>query len=247
MATDWIKMRKSLWNDPRVLSVTARLQQANPTVTKLTVIGALFGLWSLADTHGESFRGLSANLIDSEVGISGFCEALPPDWFRVRRNGIELPNYEIHNGTTAKSRALSAKRVARHRAKTGNADVTLGPLPDQTRTRPEKTREKKPPPTTVDASAIRAYLREEVGYTLDVVVVQNLLLDFGLVAVADVAEHLASRRPSHRKAKNPAGLVTKLAQDSIDSGLGRDDYEYEPFANWRARRDSEVAKVGGRG
>lgn len=242
----WIKMRKSLWNDPRVLSIATKLHQAKPTV-----IGGLFALWSLADTHGESFKGISTQVLDAEIGIEGFCAALPRDWFVTRGNRIELPNYSAHNGTTAKTRALVSKRVEKHREESSNADVTREPLPDQDQTRKEQ-KEKQPPPTGDDSSAIRAYAKAELNIDLQTAVVNSLLVDFGLVGVVETLDHLASRPPSTRfkGVTSPVGFLRSLAKKAKAGrgSLDREDHEYEPFENWRTRMneavEAKLAKVG---
>ncbi|HKS73496.1 MAG TPA: hypothetical protein VJQ82_09900 [Terriglobales bacterium] len=67
-------------------------------------------------------------------------------WLSVTADGIELSNFGRHNGETAKSRALTAKRVAKHKANAkdneegngkGNAATVTAPLPKEEKRREE--------------------------------------------------------------------------------------------------------------
>ena len=137
MAADWIKMRTNLWTDPRVVRIVSALN-----VDRATAIGALFRLWSLADEHSETgfLPGYDLKLIDREVGIEGFAAAVRDvGWLRVRAQGIILPNFEEHNGYSAKRRAQDSSR------KKGVRKVSASRA-DKKRTREEKRREEKKQP-----------------------------------------------------------------------------------------------------
>ncbi|MFH1010558.1 MAG: hypothetical protein V1784_04915 [bacterium] len=150
----WIKLEKSLEDDPRVLRMIAQLRNAdvthdrynsNASVTlvkraPLLVFGALVRLWWYADTHirEDNRIDLGATEIDELVGLDGFCEMMPQDWLReIDDKTVELPDFQEHNGVEAKKRAVTQKRVQRHRnahsVTSCNADVTHDALPDQTR------------------------------------------------------------------------------------------------------------------
>lgn len=143
----WIKFEKDLLTDPRVLRIARNLEskfssignaQALPAVT--LVCGALVRIWSLADTHLDSddLLPLGFGELDEVVGIPGFCALVPSDWLvEIDEHTVKLPNFHAHNGTEAKKKAVTQKRVARHRAalQGGNGRA----LPDQTRPRPDKT------------------------------------------------------------------------------------------------------------
>jgi hypothetical protein len=148
VSNEWIKFRVKLATDGRVRSA-ARATKQKPA----TILGGLIILWSLADSHADDagmLRGYNTDDIDELTGIKGFCAALPVDWIEVAADGVLLPNYHEHNGTTAKRRADSNARVAKFR-QNGNADVTHGALQigckpvtkSVTRTRTRKEQEKK--------------------------------------------------------------------------------------------------------
>ena len=62
-------------------------------------------------------------------------------WLSVAEDGsITLPNFDAHNGETAKQRALTAKRVAKSKLKSNGGSVTLPvtlPLPREEKRREE--------------------------------------------------------------------------------------------------------------
>lgn len=143
MAGDWIKMRGNLWDDPRV----ARLVDLTDT-SEAAVIGALYWLWATADQHTETgvMLGLSLRQIDRKTGIKGIGDALVAvGWVADHTEGIRIVNFEDHNGSSAKKRAQTAKRVAAH--KTANAQVTpeteTGNAPSVTETLAERDLEKR--------------------------------------------------------------------------------------------------------
>lgn len=114
MAGDWIKMRSNLWDDPRIARLCDITDQP-----EAMVIGGLYWLWSAADQHTEDglMVGLSLRQIDRKTGISGFGEALVAvSWIAEEDSGIRIVNFDDHNGSSAKKRAQTAKRVAKHTA-----------------------------------------------------------------------------------------------------------------------------------
>lgn len=118
MAGDWIKMRGNLWDDPRI----ARLCDMTGE-SEAAVIGGLYWLWATADQHTEDgvMPGLSLRQIDRKTGVKGLGEALVSvGWLADHPEGVRIVNFEEHNGTSAKKRAVTAKRVANYRS--GNAD-----------------------------------------------------------------------------------------------------------------------------
>jgi hypothetical protein len=122
MAGDWIKFRVKLVTDGRVRAM-ARATKQKPA----TIIGGLLMLWSIADEHADDhglLPGYTFEDIDDITGVKGFAVAMPPDWIESEEGSIRLPNYQEHNGSTAKNRAESAKRMARSRNK-GSENVAL--------------------------------------------------------------------------------------------------------------------------
>lgn len=156
----WIKFEKSLRDDPRVIRIARQLGNAGVTHPRFTsnalvtlVLGCLTQLWCYADTHVREGDVLDLGIddIDEVVGVQGFCSLIPNDWLEViDAEHVKLPGFLAHNGTEARKKALTQKRVARHREgsvtpervstkRTCNADA----LPDQDldQTRPDQKKE----------------------------------------------------------------------------------------------------------
>ena len=114
MAGDWIKMRTNLWDDPRVMRLCDDTDQPEGMI-----IGGLYWLWSAADEHTEDgiMVGLTLRSIDRKTGIKGFGQALCDiGWLADHPEGVRLVNFDDHNGSSAKKRCQTAKRVANHRS-----------------------------------------------------------------------------------------------------------------------------------
>lgn len=132
MAGDWIKMRGNLWDDPRVAKLCDLTDQG-----EAAIVGGLYWLWATADQHSAdgTMPGLSLRQIDRKTGIQGFGQALCDiGWISESDEGIQIVRFEEHNGASAKSRAMTAKRVANHKERTANAEVTVTPLAESQET-----------------------------------------------------------------------------------------------------------------
>lgn len=130
MAGDWIKMRGNLWDDPRVAKIVDLTDSS-----EAAVIGALYWLWATADQHTEDgiMPGLTLKSIDRKTGVQGFAQALIDIyWLADHPEGVRIVEFEKHNGSSAKKRLETAKRVANHRSgNTSNTDVTQEALQKQ--------------------------------------------------------------------------------------------------------------------
>lgn len=143
MAGDWIKMEKITPDKPEVYAI-ANLLNIDPDA----VFGKLFRVWSWFDDHSEIGNAPSVTkmLLDRITGVTGFADAMIDAGWMIEDDGqLLLPNFNRHNGQTAKNRALTAKRVSKTRNKS-NADTVTGSNDDVTQTplpREEKRREEK--------------------------------------------------------------------------------------------------------
>ena len=134
MAGDWIKMRVNLASDPAVIGMSIALG-----LDEDTVVGKLHRIWSWADQHTEDghAEGVTAEWVDSLVGVENFSSLLEKQgWMRIKKSGITIPNFEVHNGKSAKTRALATKRKVTERSRKGHA-------PAVTKTGLEKRRERE--------------------------------------------------------------------------------------------------------
>lgn len=132
MAGDWIKMRDNLWDDPRVIKIVDMTDSS-----EAAVIGSLYWLWSTADQHTEDgfMPSLTLRSIDRKTGVNGFAAAMCSiGWIEEKSDGVLIVDFDKHNGTSAKKRCQTAKRVAKHEAANGkkqknneNAATDTGP------------------------------------------------------------------------------------------------------------------------
>lgn len=125
MAGDWIKMRSNLWDDPRV----TRMVDVTDS-SEAAVIGALYWLWATADQHSSDgwMPGMTLRQIDRKTGVAGMGEALKAvGWIELAEDGITLSRFTEHNGTSAKSRGETARRVQEHRKRACNEKVVTDP------------------------------------------------------------------------------------------------------------------------
>jgi hypothetical protein len=131
MSGDWIKMRTNLDTDPRVLEIATKLG-----VTELHVVGMLWKVWAWADAHtvdGNAIRVTDVTL-DRFTCVTGFANQMRNvGWLQGKDGALCLPNFTEHNGQTAKKRANTSKRVAKHRNAPSVTDVTPKALPEKRR------------------------------------------------------------------------------------------------------------------
>lgn len=110
MAGEWIKLRTNLWDDPRIARLCDLTEQP-----EAMVIGGLYWLWAMADEHTEDglLNGLTLRAIDRKTGVAGLAAALVQvGWLREAEQGVEVVNFDEHNGVSAKRRCMEAKRKA---------------------------------------------------------------------------------------------------------------------------------------
>ena len=133
MAGDWIKMRVDLDDDPAVIGIASNLK-----LNEQDVIGRLWRVWSWANkqTRDGNAPTVTEAWLDRFVSTAGFARAMQSvGWLTICEGcGIAIPKFDLHNGQSAKARALTAVRVADHRAR----NVTT-----VTESLPEKRREEK--------------------------------------------------------------------------------------------------------
>lgn len=121
MAGEWLKMECATPDKPETFAITTKMGWEDPDLT----VGKLFRVWRWFDqqTTDGNAHGVTSSLLDRIAGATGFAQAMiDVGWLVANQFSLSLPNFEKHNGMTAKSRAQTAKRVANHRADApGNA------------------------------------------------------------------------------------------------------------------------------
>lgn len=125
MAQDWMKVELHTPEKPRLLALAARLG-----ADRDLVLGKCVRFWAWADrntTTGRLPPGFTYEALDVMLGCPGFSEAAASqEWLGRDERGVFIPNFTKHNGKSAKKRALTARRVAEFRKRTGNAPGNAG-------------------------------------------------------------------------------------------------------------------------
>lgn len=117
MAGDWIKLENVTPDKPEVLAMAEILG-----IDQDAVLGKLVRLWIWADE--QTFSGyatrdgvsVTKTFIDRCTCVTGFAHAMQTvGWLVTLESGLAFPNFDRHNGKTAKARALTAKRMKKLR------------------------------------------------------------------------------------------------------------------------------------
>lgn len=128
-----VLMRTDLAADPRVVRVAAATKS-----TKVQVIGALHWLWSMGQTQSNDgyIPLVTFEAIDAEVGIPGFASAMQSaEWLEESEGGVLIPDFEVYNGKSAKTRAKDRLRKTRERWNEPKGKGKSGQTSDKTRTK----------------------------------------------------------------------------------------------------------------
>ena len=128
MAGDWIKFEIATPDKPEVWEIAESLN-----IDPDAVIGKLIRLWIWFNTQTQNGHAPSVTkkLLDRDVGVMGFCDVVVRcGWMSEHDNKISLPNFERHNGSTAKTRALGQKRKQKERD-LSRASVTPQQVPEK--------------------------------------------------------------------------------------------------------------------
>ncbi len=110
---EWIKFEHTTPDKPEVSRI-AEILDIDPDA----VVGKLARIWVWADQQSLNGNAISVtkNHIDRVTHQEGFANALKKVGWLTSQNGVfGFPNFERHNGITAKKRALGKSRQSRHR------------------------------------------------------------------------------------------------------------------------------------
>ncbi|WP_146122161.1 hypothetical protein [Burkholderia multivorans] len=260
MAGDWIKMRTNLWDDPRVSNLCDLTG-----CSEAAVIGGLYWLWATADDHSADgeMHGLTLAAIARKTGVPNLGTALRDiGWIEEIDGGIRLIRFNEHNGTSAKKRAQTGKRVATHRS---NADVTLGALQKDESgvtgalAREEKRREEpKTEGTKTDvgesrASAIEKARPSELSAAMRRNSIEAQPGDPRIVAAAEagITVETIEAACAEAKASDPTGRIKPGFVLSIAERWTRDAAKTpaaraSPAPTWSDQNASTIAGLTGR-
>ena len=178
MAGDWIKVEHITPDKPEVVKLAGILG-----IDQDAVVGKLLRLWIWADQQSVSGNAITVtnSFLDRLVFCPGFAAGLVKvGWLNGREGLLSIPNFDRHNGQSAKNRANTNRRVANSRkahhervAKTCNENVTLEPLQKPL---PEKRREDNTTTTTTTGREVCQFPKDvsEVDRFMDAQVLHPL-------------------------------------------------------------------------
>ena len=152
MAGDWIKIETVTPDKPEVFTMADTLG-----IDPDAVVGKLIRVWVWADqqTRDGNAPSVTFALLNRISGVAGFADAMiAVGWLRKTDSGFEFHDFTRHNGETAKTRAMTAKRVQKHRAdkteelkRKRNGESVTEALPEKRR---EEKKEKERPGGSID-------------------------------------------------------------------------------------------------
>lgn len=135
MAGDWIKLEAITLEKPEIFALAEELN-----CTHATAFMACVRFWIWADRQSRNGHAINVTFVtlDSVASIAGFSAAMVKvGWLVVENGKVSLPNFERHNGNTAKKRALAQNRKANQRSRNshaiGHASVTHSAGPEKRR------------------------------------------------------------------------------------------------------------------
>jgi hypothetical protein len=105
-----------------------------------------FWLWLDGVTVDGRVDGVTSQDVDGIVDAAGFANALiSVGWLQVNEEAesVVIPNFDRHNGETAKARALASKRQSKWRKSRNGVPYTSPSTRPSTGALPEKRREEK--------------------------------------------------------------------------------------------------------
>lgn len=109
---------KGTADKPEVYGISERLGGLDVDA----VVGKLLRIWAWFDDNTTDGVALDVTnvtlkaLLNSRVGVTGFCEAMiAVGWLSEEGGNLSIPEYERHNGATAKTRWQSRLRQSRSR------------------------------------------------------------------------------------------------------------------------------------
>ena len=141
MAGDWIKIEHTTPDKPEVVKLASILN-----IDQDAVVGKLIRVWVWADQNSVDGNDVSVtdSFLDRLTFCNGFSIALRNVGWLIGKNGcLMLPNFERHNGQTSKSRAVTNRRVSKHRSTCNASTVTNETHEALEKPLPEKRREEK--------------------------------------------------------------------------------------------------------
>jgi hypothetical protein len=127
MAGDWMKIDLELPDKPEIHEMAGILN-----ISPNEVVGCLIRVWAWFNkqtTNGNA-RGVTFSLLDRITSVTGFGEAMMfVGWIEQNDKVLCMPKFDRHTSESAKTRALTSKRVDKLR----NASTVTKALPEKRR------------------------------------------------------------------------------------------------------------------
>jgi hypothetical protein len=114
LAGDWIKWVKGLTRRREVVQMSFTLK-ADPRL----IAAVCMEVWEWVDgeTTDGHLPGCGLDYLDSIARMAGFGEAMAKaGWVSVGEDGITIPNFDRHNGASAKRRSAASESMRKRRA-----------------------------------------------------------------------------------------------------------------------------------
>lgn len=124
MSQDWMKIEKHTPGKSEVRKIASIMG-----ISRHDAFGRCFDVWCYFDTNSVDGRVVFADrpTIDDLAGLPGFALAMiQVGWLIERHGDLSLPNFDRHNGETAKQRSLKARRQAKLRSRIDDLDENSG-------------------------------------------------------------------------------------------------------------------------
>ena len=143
-------MRVNLVTDPAVKAMARALK-----IDAFSVVGRLHSLWSWADEHTDNgeIPWITFDDLDDMIGKRGFAAQMAAvGWLQDCGEAIRFPNFERHNGDSAKRRVMETERKRRQRGPENDGTQCPASVPQNLgqkrdtvpeKAGPEKRREEK--------------------------------------------------------------------------------------------------------
>jgi hypothetical protein len=145
----WIKLDHFTPDKPEIIQAASIL-----SIDQDAVLGKCIRLWIWADQQSISGDALSVTktFLDRLVSCNGFSDVLVSvGWLDEKRGVFSFPNFDRHNGESAKKRAQTANRMQKFR----NAPSVTFASPDKIRE--EKSKEPPIPPKSKESENFQTF------------------------------------------------------------------------------------------
>jgi hypothetical protein len=115
MAGDWVKFEVDTFEKPEVIKIADDLG-----IPEEHAAGCLLKVWCWFDKQSRDghVNSVTEKYIDRVTNVTGFAQAMQSvGWLITSNEGLSLPNFDRHNGKSAKSRALASDRKRKERSR----------------------------------------------------------------------------------------------------------------------------------